>query len=372
MIIGIEAAHANKIQRTGVENVCFALIQGLKQVIPSDVRVVLYSNTQLQGGLENLPSNWQAKILSWPLGKLWSQIRLSFELLLHPPDIFIAPGQLIPFFTPHRTVSIVHDSAFLVYPAVYNFWGRQYLKWMNRRVVGASELIITPSEFSKSELIKFYKINPEKIKVIPLGYNKELFRVLSDEEKKSTPAILRKLNISEPYVLSINRLEEKKNTLGIVRAFNLLRKEIDCQLVLVGKPGVGYGAIKQAMDESEFTADIIEPGWVEDSELPHLLGAAKVFLVPSLYEGFGLPVLQAFAVGCPVVASDRTSLPEVSQNAAMLVEPENVNEIASATKKFINDEPFRHEKIAAGLEIAKNYSWDKFCSEFYSVIAKNA
>src|SRR3989338_2873586 len=328
MIVGIEAAHANKDHRTGVENVCFELIQNLKNVIPSNVEVVLYSSSKLIDGLENLPNNWKVKILAWPLGKLWSQIRLSLELWLHPLDIFIAPGQLIPFFTPKKTVAIVHDSAFKVFPHAYNFWGRQYLKWMNRRVVNSAALIITPSQFSKNELIKFYRIDEKKIIVDQLGYDKNFFRPLTTIEKERVPSIQKKYNINKPFLLSINRLEHKKNTKRIVEAFNILKNDQDLQLVLVGKPGVGYTEIKSAIEQSKYKKDIYELGWVEEADLPFLLSVAELFLVPSIYEGFGITLLQAAACGCPVVASDTTSLPEVGSDAVLYVDPEHSEDIA--------------------------------------------
>ena len=200
MVIGIEATHANKKRRTGVEQVCFNVIQALKKNIPSNIEVVLYSNEPLRGELGILPPNWSVKILSWPLPKGWSQIRLSLEFLFHPSDIFLAPGQLVPFICPRKTISIVHDSAFKVFPSAYGFLSRIYLDLMNKLLVKKSSLIITPSKFSKDELIKFYDFNQDKIKVIPWGYEQDKFKIL--ESKKD---ILEKYGISKPYIISLGR-----------------------------------------------------------------------------------------------------------------------------------------------------------------------
>jgi glycosyltransferase involved in cell wall biosynthesis len=370
MIIGIEAAHANKVHRTGVENVCFELVQNLKDIIPSGVDVVLYSNTPLNAELKDCPGDWCVKILAWPFKKLWSQIRLSFELLKNPPDIFIAPGQLIPFFTPKNTVVIVHDSAFMAYPEVYNFWGRQYLKWMNKRIVSRASLIITPSQFSKDELIKYYQADASKIAVAPLGYDNHFFRLLTDIEKERTPEVLKKYNITKPFLLAINRLERKKNTKRIVEAYDILKKDFEVQLVLVGQPGVGYDEIKSTIEQSVYKTDILELGWVEQADLPYLLASARLFFVPSLYEGFGIPLLQAVACGCPVVASNVTSLPEVGGGAVVYVNPENSVDIARGGREILSNEHRRAELVEKGLNLAQKFSWNKFAQVFWKEVQK--
>lgn len=357
LCIGIEAAHANKPQRTGVENYCWHVIQELKKQIPSTVRVVLYSNSSLVGELGVLPPNWEAKILKWPLRKLWSQIRLSWELLFHPPDVFFAPGQLIPWFCPAKIVATIHDSAFLAYPQAYNFLGRHYLRWMNKMIVKYADLILTPSQFSKNELKKYYKIDEEKIKVMPLGYDSNVFKSLGMSR--------------EPMIMSLGRLEEKKNTVGIIKAFNILKeKNKDLKLMLVGTPRVGYEKIKAEIESSLNKSDILLPGWRSEQEIVVLLNKASVFLIPSLYEGFGLPVLEAMACGAPVVASSGNSLAEVGGDAVLYADPRNVDEVAASTGKLLDDRNLREEKIKAGLERVKNFSWEKTGANTWEAIGK--
>ncbi len=370
MLIGIEAAHANKQPRTGVEQVCFKLIQELKKIIPSEARVVLYSNIPLRNGLEVLPPNWSAKILSWPLNKLWSQLRLSWELWRQPPDIFIAPGQLVPFFCPRKTVVIVHDSAFAVHPEAYNFWGRQYLKWMNQRIASKAGLIITPSEFSRQELNKYFGVDLKKIIVAALGYEAEDFHLLADDEKSSGQAVLRKYKIDKPFLLAINRLETKKNTRRMVGAFNLLKKDFDLQLVLGGRPGVGYEEIKKEIEQSPYRADIKELGWVDKDDSLRLLNHARLFLLPSLYEGFGLPLLEAAACGCPVVAAQGGSLPEVGAGAVVYVDPLESADIARGAGEILSDDQQREQYRERGLELVKKYSWAGFAHEVWKSIGR--
>lgn len=367
-MIGIEAAHANKAERTGVEEVCFELIQNLKEIIPPMESVVLYSNQALHGGLEQLTNNWQAKVLSWPFKKMWSQIRLSWEFWKNRPDIYIAPGQLIPFFCPKKTIVVVHDSAFLVHPPAYHFWGRQYLKWMNKRIVNRAILIITPSQFSKDELIKYYRLDPCKIKVVPLGYDCQSFYLLSEKEKHKSKEVLSYYRINKPFLLSINRLETKKNTRKTVEAFNILKKDFDLELVLIGKPGAGYAQVAEAISNSPFKKDIKELGWVDEEHLVHFLNSAQLFFLPSIYEGFGLPLLNALACGCPVVAAKGNSLEEVGGEAAQYASPLQSDELAQKAAIILSDANIREEYRQRGFAQVKNFSWKKFAEGVWTAI----
>ncbi|MFA6423752.1 MAG: glycosyltransferase family 1 protein [Candidatus Magasanikbacteria bacterium] len=357
MLVGIDCSHANKVQRTGVEEYCWQVIQELKKIIPEDVRVVLYSNTKLLPELSVIPANWEVKILTWPLGKMWSQIRLVFELWKNSPDVYFSPGQLLPFFVPKNSVVMVHDSAFEAHPNAYRFFGRQYLKWMNRLIIKKAKLILTSTEFNKKEMLKYYYnyfINiselENKIKVIPLAYDDKKFNL----EKSAGQ------NIYGKYILSIGRLEEKKNTKRIIEAFDLVKKQVsDLKLVLVGKPGTGFEDVQWAIEHSEFKKDIILLGFVEKDELVNILKNAQVFVFPSLYEGFGIPALEAMAVGVPVVASCGNALEEVGGGAVDYANPLDEHNIADAILKLLNDENYRQQKIRLGLEEEKKYSWQK-------------
>jgi glycosyltransferase involved in cell wall biosynthesis len=375
MFIAIEASHANKPQRTGVEEYSYQIIQGLKKIIPSDVRVVLYSNEPLSGELGVLPLNWSVKILRWPFKKLWSQIRLSWEFIFYPPDIFFAPSQLVPIFCPKNSIVMIHDNAFVAHPRAYRFFGRQYLKLMNQLIVRKAKIILTSTEFNKRELIKYYGNDVgEKTVVIPLAYDESKFFVAGLIQNKyltKTKKILEKYFIERPFIISIGRLEEKKNTKRIVQAFNLLRSgvsKLEVQLFLIGNPGAGYVDVKKEIDNSPYKKDIITPGWVEADELLYLLQSASVFVFPSLYEGFGLPALEAMACGCPVILSKDNALEEVTMEAGVYVNPLNPEEIASAIEKFISNADYRQQKITAGLARARLFSWEETAKKSWEAI----
>src|SRR3989339_678285 len=341
MIIGIDASHANKSQRTGVEEYCFQIIQELKKIIPSETKVVLYSNKSLISEFGDLPRNWEVKILNWPLKKMWSQFRLAFELWKNPPDVYFSPGQLLPFLAPKNSVVMVHDSAFEVYPNAYNFFGRQYLKWMNHLIIKKS---------NQQEMVRLYgqtfKNLADKIKVIPLAYDYQKYNL----EKAVGP------NIYGQYILSIGRLEEKKNTVLIINVFNQLKTNLkNLKLVLIGKPGAGYEKVRKVIDDSSFKNDIFELGYVDNVE--NILRNAQVFIFPSLYEGFGIPILEAMASGVPVVVSNAKALLEVGKDGVIF--GDNVDVISDHIYKLITQNEFRKQQINAGLEVASSFSWSK-------------
>jgi glycosyltransferase involved in cell wall biosynthesis len=182
--------------------------------------------------------------------------------------------------------------------------------------------------------------------------------------------VLKKYKISKPFIFTVGRLERKKNTASLIRAFDLIKKQVDCQLVLAGQPGSGFEEIKQALSTSPNQTDIIRPGWVAKEDLPKLMAAAEVFAFPSLYEGFGIPVLEAMACGCPVVASRGNSLEEVGGEIAVYINPSNVEELASAIARFLTDKTYRQERSLSGLQRVENFDWSKTGAATWEALKK--
>ncbi|MBI2990148.1 MAG: glycosyltransferase family 4 protein [Candidatus Magasanikbacteria bacterium] len=363
MILGIDASRANTKQRTGVEQYAFNIIQGLKKVLPSDVEVILYSQTALEGELAELPSHWRSKVLSWPPRRLWTQIRLGVEMLFHKPDILFIPAHVPPLLHPRKTVMMIHDVAAFRFPETYNIFERWYSLWSARYALKRLWRIIVPSEFTGKELCALTKPSLRKavIAVIHHGFD---MRYNIDERNPSTVDVFSKYGLRKPYILSIGRLEEKKNTLRVIQAFNAIKKTVEkklseSQLVLVGKPGHGYESVKRAIDSSPYKADIIELGWVSEQELPYILKEAVVFLFPSLHEGFGLPVLEAFASGTPAIVSKDSASAEIASSAALSVDPLNVEDISDALILLLKDFERREQYKKRGFQRLQDFSWGK-------------
>lgn len=385
MLVGIDASRANREIKTGVEWYSYYLIENLKKIDAKN-HYFLYSEQKMKGGLQNLPSNWKSRILKWPLIFFWTQIRLSWEMLINPPNLLFVPSHVIPLIHPKKVITTIHDMGFKKFPAVYSFFQRWYQDFSVKFALKCATKIIVPSEFTKKELIEIYHADPEKIAVIHLACNDKIFRLNYNREK--SVQILEKYNIKKPYLLFVGRLEEKKNISFLIDVFENLFLEEKPILVLVGKRGYGYKrinflhnlfrtlsapkslkarqaicGIKDKIAKSRFRDRIIQISQIIEEDLAILYKEAKIFIFPSLYEGFGIPLLEAMATGAPVVASDSASIPEIVKDAALLSKPDDIKGFAIQIKKIWEDENLRNELKNKGLERVKNFSWRKCARE---------
>ena len=368
MFIGIDASRANKQNRTGVEWYSYYVIQELKKITPSDIQVVLYTNEKLRDGLENLPNNWQEKDLNWPPKYLWTQIRLWWELIINPPDVLYVSAHTIPFLPIPKKIKVVitvHDVGFKRFPALYKkiqFW---YHDLTMRKIKKRADVIITVSEFSKREIVELYGVDPNKITVTYLGYNKDKYKKIDQPNIE----ILDKYKIKKPYLLFIGRLERKKNIINIIKSFILAAaKYPELNLVLIGQAGNESEAIKQLISDSGLGEKIIRPGYVPEEDLPVIINLAEVFLFPTLYEGFGLPIVQALACGTPVIASDLEPHKEVAGEAAVFVDPRQPAEIADKIGLILSREEYRKLLREKGLKRAETFSWAETARETLSLL----
>lgn len=368
MTIGIDASRANHNQKTGVEWYAYHLIQEFKNEIPANISVVLYTDKPLQGDLAILPDNWTQKVLKWPPRRLWTQIRLSIEMILNPPDVLFVPAHVAPLIHPKQTVVTIHDVAAHAFPQTYNWFERWYSLWSAKHAVRSQATIIAPSQFTKTEIQKMTNSSYQNITVIPNGYNKQCSQIDNPELINQT---LQTYSITKPFLLSIGRLEEKKNTKRMVESFTLLKQSHpNLQLVLIGKPGHGYEQVAEAITNSPYKQDIIEPGWVENHHLPALMNAASVFVFPSIYEGFGIPVLEALSCGTPVITATGSALEEVGGKAATYVDPQNTQAIATAIEDILTNPETAIEKQSIGLKYVANFSWKRTAQKTAQLIVE--
>lgn len=382
MIIGIDASRAFLEKRTGIEEYSFQVIKNLRDKLDGH-RVVLYVRKGQDLRFKNLdlriPENWKVKVIRWP--RFWTQIGLSLEMLFHPIDVLFVPAHTVPLIHPKNTVVTIHGLEYEFFPKAYPFFDRLYMRFSIKNSCRWASKIISVSENTKRDLMKLYKVPEEKTEVVSEGYTKNLeFRILNLESISND----RKPN---PYLLFIGRLEERKNVIRIIDAFEILKEKykIPHQLVLAGKPGFGYEKIRFKILESRFKKNIKELGYISDEEKGWHLKNASVFLFPTLYEGFGLPILEAQSLGVPVVASNNSSIPEVvdvslrkdtNQNlrksdflaSAELVDPMKAEEIAEATWRIISDEKLRNDLIEKGLGNIKRFSWEKCATAIAEMI----
>ncbi len=356
MLIGIDTSRATKPQLTGTEYYSIEIIKAMAKLDETD-DFLLYAQKDPKDRLGNLPNNFKVKLMPFP--KLWSQIRLSWEMMFKKPDALFVPSHLVPIIHPKNTIVTLHDLGFKHFPELYPPKELLYHNWGMNFSSRHAKKIITPSEFTKKDLIQTYTLNPDKITVVWHGIDQDFFKPNPNIPKKKT-------------IFFIGRLEEKKNIIGMISAYEFLRKEqsIKHKLILAGRPGYGYENILHTIEKlpQEIRRDVILPGYISQKEYLQFLQEADIFLFTTFFEGFGLPVIEAMATGVPVVASNTTSIPEIAANAAVFCDPKNPLQIAAALSKIINSERFKKSLILKGRVRAKIFTWEKAAAKTLEVL----
>lgn len=379
IVIGIDASRAFKKQKTGVEWYTYYVIDQLIKKGENN-RYIFYFSPYF---VSKIPHEWQnrqngeIKILRWPFKYLWTQGRLSLEMLFHSPDVLFIPASAMSIIYPKNTVAVIHDVGFMKFPEAYGKWQRWYLKWSTQFAVKHAKTIITISEFSKNEIIKYFNADENNVEVVPLAHDSQRFKVIHDKER--IREIMKKYNITEPFFLFVGRLEKKKNVDRLIKAFAILKKskktfnvfeDVGClKFLLVGNNGYGWEEIEKLIKDEHLECDIIRLGYVPDEDLPYLYNAAELFIFPSLYEGFGMPILEAMACGVPVITSNTSSCPEVSGDCAVLVDPQNPEMIAEKIAEVLTNNELKQRMVEKGLERVKKFSWEKCAERTLSVIS---
>jgi glycosyltransferase involved in cell wall biosynthesis len=317
--------------------------------------VVLYLRKNQEVDFD-LPKNWETKTINWP--RFWTQIGLSLEMLLRPVDALFVPAHTVPIIHPKNTIVTIHGLEYEFCGGAYSFLERIYMRCSIKNSCQWARKIIAVSENTKKDLMKLYNVSEEKIDVIYEGYD--------------CPAVQNHnpTNKYGKYLSFIGRIEERKNIVNIINAFEILKEQykIPHKLVLAGKPGFGYEKIKDRIANANCQKNIVELGYISKEERSELLKNADVFVFPTLYEGFGIPVLEAQSLGTPVVASNNSSIPEVTSGSVLLVDPNNAEEIADAIYKIISDENIKQALIGKGLENVKRFDWEKCAREIARLI----
>lgn len=363
MIIAIDASRAVREQPTGTELYSARLIEYLAKIDTNNT-YYLYTPTQPTGQLAKLPKNFIWKVIPFP--RLWTHLRLPLALWRDKPDILFVPAHVLPLFNPvKKTVITLHDIASEVFPEMYSWFQRWYFRFTTRSIAQTVSAIITPSQATKDDLTRIFQVAAEKITVIWLGFDQERFT----QKHELTPAI-KKL---QPYFVMVGRLEKRKNTVGVVKAFAQLRAqhpELSPKLVLIGKPGFGYEEVERAIATlpADVQADVIRPGYVTDEEVAAYTAHSAAYLYPSLYEGFGIPILEAMAAGTPVITSDVSANPEVADDAAVFVQPNDTDELVRLMAIFADDELSRTEIVKKGKQRIKEFSWQKMAEQTLAVL----
>jgi glycosyltransferase involved in cell wall biosynthesis len=303
------------------------------------------------------------------LDVIWHRLKLPLpaDLLSGAVDVFHSPDFVLPPVRDAVRVLTVHDLAFLLRPECADARLRDYLEQAVPRSVRRADFVLADSENTRNDVVCLLGVEPERVEVVPGGVEPS-FCPIAD------PAVLAelrgRLRIGEaPYILTVGVIEPRKNHRRLFEAYRLLRdrRDLPHRLVVVGRKGWLWEEIIDVAESSPYRDDIHLVGFVADEDMPALYSAAEVFALPSLYEGFGLPPLEAMACGTPVVVSNSSSLPEVVGDTGLLVDPSDADSLAAALELVLLDEPLRADLRSRALARAATFTWPAAAAKLLAV-----
>lgn len=360
MLIGIDGNEANIENRVGSNIYSYELLWALSR-LKSKNKIIIYLKERPLDDLPQKSDRWQYRIVRPK--RFWTQFGLPLDLYFQrpQPDVFFTPGHYLPRWCPCPTVMAILDLGYIHFPEMFKKRDLWQLKQWTARSVKKAKKILTISQASKDAIIGHYGLNPERVVVTYLG-----LKVVEANRKTN----LKKYGVESGFILYVGTLQPRKNLGRLIEAFSQL-KDQNLKLVIVGKKGWLYKQIFKKVKDLSLTKRVIFTGYVPDEDLPTFYQNAQCFALVSLYEGFGLPILEAMHYGCPVVASNVSSLPEVVGNAGILVNPKDVNDITRGIKEVFRR---RDELVKKGLRQCRQFSWEKCAKQTLAVlenVAKN-
>lgn len=368
MRVAVDARPAVFPQKTGVGYYTWHLLRLLPVVDPGTTYVAWYLNAgAFVGGPRRPLAELAAPNLvprGTPIPAKWFQ-RLSerFDLprieWFARSDVLFGPNFVPPPTRARRLVVTVHDLAFRRFPETAPHSTRAWLGRIEWTLARATR-IIAVSESTRRDLVELYGVEPARVRVISLGVDRSVFRPQPEEAVRAART---RFGIDGPYVLSVGGIEPRKNLPNLVRAVAGVRGDVTLVLAgaAVGWNPEGTGLLREALDSlpAEVRRRVVQTGYVSEPEKVALLTGAEALVYPSLYEGFGLPLLEAMACGTPVVTSDRSSLPEVAGHAAVLVDPDDPEAITAGIDRVLSDARLRTRLREAGSERADRFTWEE-------------
>ena len=348
--------------KSGAWHVLKNIILELKEIDKNN-EYIIYTERMFDDDFGKMPDNWKIVRTSITASRpilniLWHIFVLPFYLVKEKVNVLWLPWTSAAFLL--KTKPTVLSILDLTEYRLNNHYSKSRMIYRKAILPISSRLasrIIAISEFTKSDIVRFLRTDPEKVDVLYCAPSAQ-FKVL--DESNCRGFLKDKFGISQPFILYVGQIHHpNKNLVGLLHAFSRIKPSLNkpYKLVFVGKEHLSSKIVYETVSELDLTQDVVFTGYVPTEDLPVFYNAAEIFVYPSLYEGFGIPVTEAMTCGCPVITSNRSSLPEVSGDAGRLVDPDDVDEIAETMLKVLMDSAQRKQMIEKGLEQVKRFSW---------------
>ena len=361
-------------QLTGVQHYAREVIHTLCRMESQEIHFSVFAGREGRSGSEpDLPLETSALPANGPIrGMIWEQTALKKLAKRAGVDILFNPANVAPLTPPVPSVVTIHDLAFLLFPEYFSRTFAAYYRSVIPRIARQAAAVITDSNSSRNDLIERLGLPEDKIRAVPLGVSPSFRRRIL---KADLEQVRRRHKLPPRFFLSISSLEPRKNLVRLVNAYRLLPPEIarEHALVLAGAGNRVY-ADSGLTRELSLVKDgnVIIPGYIPGGDLPSFYRMSTALVFPSLYEGFGLPVLEAMAASTPVITSNRSSLPEVAGHAAVLIDPESPEEIAAGMELIAADSGTRNLLIERGKKRAAQFTWEKTAKKTLEILKTSA
>jgi glycosyltransferase involved in cell wall biosynthesis len=359
------SARGLSIPSGGARRFISSLIPALAEQRGSDELFILYNCKKFLG----LAPGCNEILIEGNNKMLWDLLLLPGVLNKLKVDAAIFPKNVVPFHTKYRSFVVIHDLAYFdaklgAYPVLDTL----YMRTMIPRSVRSAAGVFAVSENTKKDIIHYTDCNPSKI-VVTYEAADKIYQPISDVSYLSK--IRKKYNIPDDFILYVGSLSPRKNIIRLLEAFSRVQNELPHKLVLTGSKSWKDSPVYQTMKKLNLHNRINQLGYVDEQDMPALYNLASAYIYPSLYEGFGLPVLEAMQCGCPVAASNATSIPEVAGDAAILFDPLDIQTMTEAIRSVLTDDRLREELVQSGFRQARKFSWSR-CANIMLETVRNS
>lgn len=365
MRIGIMLRHYEQ-HEGGVKHYTKMLLPRLFSLGGEHQYTLIYQNPKLLGTYAEYP-NVEEIVTRMPTTLLWDQIAVPWVTRRRKLDVIFNPKFTIPFAASAKKIFVLHGSEWFVIPEVFPWYDQLYCAVMVPLYCRYADAFVSVAEAVKVDAVKYVKADPRKIFTVHNAIDPRQFHFNEDAERLN--AVKAKYKLPDKYIVWVGQIVSRKNVRRLLQAFAMIAHDFPHKLVIAGEQRLGAKDKEElAIIEELGLADRIQfLGWVWHDDLPAIYQLAELFSFPSLYEGFGIPLVEAMACGCPIVTANTCAPPEVCDGAALLVDPYDVTAIAAAMRKVLSDDTLRAQMIARGLERAKAFTWERCARQVLDV-----